>query len=133
MQNINKVTDSETQIKNVAKYALVTGGSRGIGKQIAKKLSDMGYDLIVNYLNNTEAAEETKRMIEANGGKVELLKFDASKHEEINNAIDQWEEKHKDEYISVLVNNAGLRRDNVMFMMPDEDWHKVIDLNSAKL
>ena len=69
MQNINKVTDSETQIKNMAKYALVTGGSRGIGKQIAKKLSDMGYDLIVNYLNNTEAAEETKRMIEANGGK----------------------------------------------------------------
>ena len=129
MQNINKVIDSETQIKNMAKYALVTGGSRGIGKQIAKKLSDMGYDLIVNYLNNTEAAEETKRMIEANGGKVELLKFDASKPEEINNAIDQWEEKHKDEYISVLVNNAGLRRDNVMFMMPDEDWHKVIDTN----
>ena len=74
-----------------------------------------------------DAAEEVKASIENMGGHVELLKFDVRSKEEIDNAIDLWEKNHNDDYIEVLVNNAGIRRDNVMFMMSDEEWHSVID------
>ena len=110
------------------KYALITGASRGIGRAIALRLSKK-YTVIINYVTNTEAANEVKSLIEENGGTAELLQFDVSNPKEIEAAIDQWEERHPDEYISVLVNNAGIRRDNVMFMMPEEDWHAVLDTN----
>ena len=109
------------------KYALVTGGSRGLGKAICLKLSSLGYSVIVNFQSNQDAAEEVKASIENMGGHVELLKFDVRSKEEIDNAIDLWEKNHNDDYIEVLVNNAGIRRDNVMFMMSDEEWHSVID------
>jgi 3-oxoacyl-[acyl-carrier protein] reductase len=109
------------------KYALVTGGSRGLGKAICLKLSSLGYSVIVNFQSNHDAAEEVKASIENMGGHVELLKFDVRSKEEIDNAIDLWEKNHNDDYIEVLVNNAGIRRDNVMFMMSDEEWHSVID------
>lgn len=109
------------------KYALVTGGSRGLGKAICLKLASMGYPIIINYLSNLNAAEETKLQIEAIGGKAELLQFNVRDKSEIECALDQWEDKHPDDYIAVLVNNAGIRQDNVMFMMSDEEWHKVID------
>lgn len=111
------------------KYALVTGASRGIGKAVAVKLATMGYPVIINYLSNTEAALATVHEIVEQGGVAELLPFDTSKPDAINSAIDAWEEAHPDDYISVLVNNAGLRRDNVMFMMSDEEWHQVLDTN----
>lgn len=109
------------------KYALVTGGSRGLGKAICLKLAAMGYPVLVNYVSNAAAAEETKSLIEAAGGMAELLPFNVSRKEEVENAISQWEEQHPDDYIAVLVNNAGIRRDNVMFLMPEEDWSAVID------
>lgn len=109
------------------KYALVTGASRGIGQAIAKKLAATGMPVVVNYLNNVNAAQTVVQEITAAGGTAELLPFDASNPQEIEAAIDKWEQAHPDDYISVLVNNAGIRRDNVMFMMPDEDWHKVLD------
>ena len=109
------------------KYALVTGASRGIGQAIAKKLALTGMPVIVNYLNNVNAAQTVIQEITDAGGVAELLPFDASNPQAIENAIDAWEQAHPDDYISVLVNNAGIRRDNVMFMMPDEDWHKVLD------
>ena len=109
------------------KYALVTGGSRGLGKAICLKLSSLGYSVIVNFQSNQDAAEEVKASIENMGGHVELLKFDVRSKEDIDNAIDLWEKNHNDDYIEVLVNNAGIRRDNVMFMMSDEEWHSVID------
>lgn len=109
------------------KYALVTGGSRGLGKAICVKLSSMGYPIIINYKSNREAAKETKCQIESLGGKAELLCFDVRSKDDIEKAIDLWESSHESDYVEILVNNAGIRRDNVLFMMPDNDWHDVVD------
>lgn len=111
------------------KYALVTGASRGIGKAVALRLAQRGFCTIINYLNNHEAAEQVKQEIEQEGGYAELLPFDASQPQQIEAAIDQWESAHPDEWFSILVNNAGIRRDNVMFMMSNDDWHDVLDTN----
>lgn len=109
------------------KYILVTGGSRGIGRAICLKLAETGLPVIINYQSNTAAAEEVKGLIEAAGGQAELLPFDVAKQEQVEAALDEWEARHPEDYISVLVNNAGIRRDNVMFMMSDEEWHQVLD------
>ncbi|MCR4964906.1 MAG: 3-oxoacyl-ACP reductase FabG [Bacteroidales bacterium] len=109
------------------KYALITGGSRGIGRAVALRLSQQGLPVIVNYVSNDAAAEETKQMVEAQGGKCELLKFDIADKQAVEAALQQWEAAHPEDFISVLVNNAGTRRDNLMIMMSDEDWHSVID------
>ena len=109
------------------KYALVTGGSRGLGRAVCLKLAVQGWPVVINYQSNAAAAEETKRLIEEQGGLAELLRFDVSKKEEVEAALDQWEASHEADYIAVLVNNAGIRRDNVMFMMGDEEWHSVLD------
>jgi 3-oxoacyl-[acyl-carrier protein] reductase len=109
------------------KYALVTGGSRGLGRAVCLKLAAQGWPVVINYQSNAAAAEETKRLIEEQGGQAELLRFDVSKKEEVEAALDQWEASHEADYIAVLVNNAGIRRDNVMFMMGDEEWHSVLD------
>lgn len=109
------------------KYALVTGASRGLGKACALKIASMCIPVIINYQSNKEAAEETVSQIEAAGGQAELLPFNVGKVEEVDAAIDQWEANHPDDYIAYLVNNAGIRRDNVMFMMPLEDWNAVIN------
>lgn len=111
------------------KYALVTGASRGIGKAIALRFAQKGYCVIINFLSNQDCAQRVLEEIEQNGGQAELLPFDASVPQEIDNALDKWEAEHPDVYISVLVNNAGIRRDNVMFMMSEEDWHSVLDTN----
>lgn len=109
------------------KYALVTGGSRGLGRAVCLKLAVQGWPVVINYQSNAAAAEETKCLIEEQGGQAELLRFDVSKKEEVEAALDQWEASHEADYIAVLVNNAGIRRDNVMFMMGDEEWHSVLD------
>ena len=109
------------------KYALVTGGSRGIGRAISLKLAAMGYPVLVNYLANQEAAQSVVDEINGGGGHAELLPFDVSDAQSIETALEGWEDLHPDDYISVLVNNAGIRRDNVMFMMSEEDWHQVLD------
>jgi 3-oxoacyl-[acyl-carrier protein] reductase len=109
------------------KYALVTGGSRGIGKAVAMRLASQGWPVVINYRSNEEAAQATKAEIEAAGGQAELLPFDTSAPKEIEAAIDSWEQRHPDDYIGALVNNAGIRRDNVLFMMGDDDWHQVLD------
>ena len=109
------------------KYALVTGGSRGLGRAICLEIAQMGIPVIVNYQSNENAALEVKAEIEARGGQAELMRFDVSKVDEVEAALGNWEDQHPDDYIAYLVNNAGIRRDNVMFMMPEEDWHAVIN------
>lgn len=109
------------------KYALVTGGSRGIGRAICCELSGMGFPVIINYVSNLQAAQETKSLIQAKGGQAELLQFDVSDKQQTEDALNMWESKHPDDYISILINNAGIRRDNVMFMMSDEEWSDVIN------
>lgn len=109
------------------KYILVTGGSRGIGKAICLKVVSLNMPILINYNSNTSAAEETKSLIEDMGGTAELMPFNVSDKAEVEKAIHDWEDNHPDDYISILVNNAGVRHDNVMFMMSDEEWHQVID------
>lgn len=108
------------------KYALVTGGSRGIGRAVCFKLAGMGYPVLVGCQSNLEAAEEVCREIRENGGEAQALKFDVSKVGEVESALGAWEAGHPDDYIAYLVNNAGISRDNVMFMMTNEDWESVI-------
>jgi 3-oxoacyl-[acyl-carrier protein] reductase len=110
------------------KFALVTGGSRGIGKAICLKLAEMGYHIIINFQSNEEEAKKTAALIEATGVTAQLLKFDVSKEAEVNAALGAWMEANKDKAIEVLVNNAGIRKDNLLMWMSNDEWHKVMDI-----
>ena len=108
------------------KYALVTGGSRGIGRAICVKLFQMGYEVLINYVSNDAAAKETLDLIEGHG---ELLRFDVSDPAAVQEAISGWQAAHPSEYIEVLVNNAGVRKDNLLIWLEPAEWSKVIDTN----
>ena len=108
------------------KYALITGASRGIGRAIALKLASQGFYIIINYASNVEAAQSTLDEIVAGGGHAELLPFDVSDSASVANALQQWTANHEGEYISVVVNNAGIRKDNLMMWMSDQDWRSVL-------
>lgn len=108
-------------------YALVTGASRGIGRAIALELSHRGLPVIINYHSNEAAARETLAAIEADGGRGELLPFDVASSEAIEQALAAWQERHEGDWVSVVVNNAGIRRDNLLIFMQDEQWHEVVD------
>ena len=110
------------------KYALVTGGSRGIGRAVCIRLARMGYHVLVNYANRTDEAETTLELIRQTGQGGVLLGFDVSDGKQARAALEGWQDAHPDEYIEVLVNNAGIRRDNILALMPEEDWHRVIDI-----
>ena len=111
------------------RYALVTGASRGIGRAIAIELAKDGCSILLNYKSNHAAAEEAKRLIEEAGGEAELMPFDVSQPDAINATLDKWFAAHPDDYIDVLVNNAGIVDDEIMLMMEPEQWHRVIDVN----
>jgi len=111
------------------KYALVTGGSRGIGRVVCQKLSEMGFPVIINYLSNENAALETKQMIEEKGGTAELQPFDVASVKDVDSSLNGWEEKHPDDYISILVNNAGIRQDALLVFMQNQQWNDVINTN----
>lgn len=110
------------------KYALVTGGSRGIGRAVCIRLARMGYHVLVNYASRIDEAETTLELIRQAGQDGELLRFDVSDGKQARAALEGWQDAHPDEYIEVLVNNAGIRRDNILALMPEEDWHRVIDI-----
>lgn len=109
------------------KTALVTGGSRGIGKAIALKLADYGADVAVTYARSADAAEKVKQEIEAKGRRGLAIQADAVKFEKaeavIQQIVSQWEK------LDILVNNAGITRDNLILRMSEEQWDEVIDTN----
>jgi 3-oxoacyl-[acyl-carrier protein] reductase len=111
------------------KYALVTGGSRGIGRAISIKLAQMGYYVIINFQRNEEEANKTLALVKEQGSDGELLKFDVGSRIEIETMLNGWVENNPDKVIEVLVNNAGIRKDNLMMMMPDADWDLVLRTN----
>lgn len=109
--------------------ALVTGASRGIGKAIAIQLAKDGFHVLINYRSNEVEAKNTLGEITSNGGSGELMQFDVSNKEEIKSAIENWKIANEDKYISVLVNNAGITKDNIMVFMEDSQWDDIINTN----
>lgn len=109
------------------RYALVTGGSRGIGRAACVRLARMGYRILINFVHNSEKAEETLELVRKEGQDGELLQFDVADAASSRKAIDDWQQAHPDDYVAILVNNAGIRRDNLLALMPDEDWTAVLN------
>jgi len=110
------------------KYALITGGSRGIGRAVCLKLASMDYNVIINYVSNLKEAEYTLEMIHQQGGSGELLCFDVSNGEETRAKLEEWQSAHPNEYVEVLINNAGVRKDNLLVWMEATDWHQVLNV-----
>ncbi|NGX83284.1 3-oxoacyl-ACP reductase FabG [Aequorivita sp. KMM 9714] len=114
--------------KNKPKYALITGGSRGIGRAICIQLAkDLDYGLLINYNGNKEAAQQTLSEVEALGGKGEIMQFDVTNAEAVNNALDAWHSENKEAVIEVIVNNAGITKDGLFMWMNQDDWNSVIN------
>jgi 3-oxoacyl-[acyl-carrier protein] reductase len=111
------------------KCALVTGGSRGIGRAICIKMAEMGYHVLINYKTNAGEADKTLSQIKLNGGDGELLPFDVSSKDQIQQSLGGWLETNAEKYIEVLVNNAGINEDCLMLSMKDEQWDNVIKSN----
>jgi 3-oxoacyl-[acyl-carrier protein] reductase len=113
------------------KVALVTGGSRGIGKACALELAASGCDVVINYAGNVDAANQTVEELKALGVNAEAVKFDVSNQAEVDEAIAGIIEKYG--RIDVLVNNAGITRDDLFIRMGEDKWNAVINtnLNSA--
>lgn len=111
------------------KCALVTGGSRGIGRAVCIKLAQMGYFVLINFKSNTEEANNTLNLVKEQGADAELLQFDIADKEQIQQTLSNWIESNPEKYIEVLVNNAGIREDSLLAWMTDEQWDNVITTN----
>ena len=111
----------------MTKYALVTGGSRGIGRAVCLELSAAGYAVLINCRANLEAASEVETEVRARGGVAEVIPFDVADSAAVDAALEAWEARHPEDAIEVLVNNAGIRQDAMMIFMQDKDWHEVIN------
>lgn len=109
------------------KLAIVTGGSRGIGKACALELAKAGYDVVINYAGNEEAAKNTIEEIKSFKVKAEAYKFDVGDKAAVEKNISEIIEKHG--RVDVLVNNAGITRDGLFVRMSDENWDAVIQTN----
>jgi len=112
------------------KCALITGASRGIGRAIAIQLAkDHVYHILINYSSNIIAAEETKDQILKNGGTAEVVQFNVQLKEEVSAQLMTWKTNNPDDIIEVLVNNAGITKDNLLLWMNDEEWGSVLDVS----
>jgi 3-oxoacyl-[acyl-carrier protein] reductase len=108
------------------KCALVTGGSRGIGRAICIRLATEGYYVLINFKSNQTEAEKTLSLINNSG---ELLQFDVSEKEAIKTSLNKWIENNSKKNIDVLVNNAGIKEDALMSWMSDDQWENIIKTN----
>ena len=113
--------------KKMSKVALITGATRGIGKEIAMTLAKEGYDIALNYRKENEELEKVKKEIEENKVAVLAVKGDVSRFEDCENLVKQVIEKFGK--IDVLVNNAGITKDMLLMRMKKEDFEQVIDVN----
>lgn len=109
------------------KLALVTGGSRGIGAAVAKELANAGYDVVITYAGNEEAANKTVEELKALGVEAGAYKFDVSNNEETVKVVNEIIEKYG--RVDVLVNNAGITRDGLFMRMNKDNWDAVINTN----
>jgi len=107
--------------------ALVTGGSRGIGRAIVHKLGRLGASVIINYRSNRGAAEESLNELVALGGAGELSQFDVADEQQVEGAVKKIVDRHIK--IDILVNNAGITADNLLLRMKPEDWEQVVGTN----
>src|SRR5699024_10729067 len=117
----------DMQLSLEGKTALVTGGSRGIGRSIALTLAELGADVALTYASSVDAANEVKKEIEDKGKRSKAIQDDAvntAKAEEL--IADITEECEK---LYILINNAGITRDNLILRMSEEEWDQVIDTN----
>ena len=111
------------------KCALVTGGSRGIGRAICIKLAALGNYVLINYKSNTVEAEKTLSFIKQEGGNGELLQFDVADKDQIKQILGNWIDSNEDKQIEILINNAGIRDDSLMAWMAEEQWDNVLKTN----
>jgi 3-oxoacyl-[acyl-carrier protein] reductase len=111
------------------KYALVTGGSRGIGRAVCIGLAGMGYHVLVNYKSRKQEALSTQELIRQSGGESSLIPFDVADSVSVEKELGDWKERNPDDYIEVLVNNAGIRRDALTIWMENKIWQDVVDTN----
>jgi len=111
------------------RYALVTGASRGIGKSAAIKLAEDGFYVLINYRSNHQEAEATLKEIQSKGGHGELIPFDVSCHESVEEAMVEWQEKHPEEYVEVLVNNAGISYEAPFLEASEEFFDKMTSVD----
>ncbi len=109
------------------KVALITGAARGIGKEVAKKFAKNGYDVVINYVSSKTDIEKLKKEFEDLGVKVLLVKADVSNQEEAEDLVNQTINTFGK--IDVLVNNAGITKDNLLMRMSEDDFEKVININ----
>jgi 3-oxoacyl-[acyl-carrier protein] reductase len=110
------------------KYALVTGGSRGIGRAICAKLAESGHYIIINYTSKTEEAENTLHLVREKGGDGEIMKFNVADQAEVTETLGKWIDANPDKTIEILVNNAGVRKDQLLMWMSNEEWDTVLGI-----
>lgn len=111
------------------KFALVTGGSRGIGRAVCIKMAEMGYNVLINYKSNEAEANNTLDLVKEKGVDGEIIQFDVADKEQIKTKLGGWIENNEGKVIEVLVNNAGIRDDGLMVFMKDEQWDSVLKTN----
>jgi 3-oxoacyl-[acyl-carrier protein] reductase len=111
------------------KCALVTGGSRGIGKAVCIALAEAGHHVLINYKSNETDAVDTLEKIKAKGGTGELIPFDVADKSSVDTALDVWMQNNPDSKIIVLVNNAGIKSDSLMMWMQESQWKNVLDIS----
>jgi len=111
------------------KYALVTGGSRGIGRAICVKLAEAGHYVIINYTSKQDEAENTLKMVREKGADGEIMKFDVANQADVDAVLGGWIEKNPDKTIEILVNNAGIRKDQLLMWMSNAEWNGVMDIS----